>query len=70
MPISYIIIFWFSQEIRLGDEDMIRALFNRAISLSLAPKKMKVRIAVYAISPLSGSVCYILIPLLSIISIK
>lgn len=30
------------QEIRLGDVDVIRALFERAISLSLAPKKMKV----------------------------
>lgn len=30
------------QEIRLDDEDVIRALFERAISLSLPPKKMKV----------------------------
>ncbi|KAB1222435.1 hypothetical protein CJ030_MR2G028763 [Morella rubra] len=29
------------QEIRLGDVDVIRALFERAISLSLPPKKMK-----------------------------
>ncbi|KAE8649759.1 rRNA biogenesis protein RRP5 [Cucumis sativus] len=32
---------YLDQEIRLGDKDMIRALFERAISLSLAPKKMK-----------------------------
>ncbi|XP_022966127.1 rRNA biogenesis protein RRP5 [Cucurbita maxima] len=32
---------YLDQEIRLGDADMIRALFERAISLSLAPKKMK-----------------------------
>ncbi|XVE75785.1 hypothetical protein DITRI_Ditri12bG0120500 [Diplodiscus trichospermus] len=32
---------YLDQEIRLGDEDMIRALFERAISLSLPPKKMK-----------------------------
>lgn len=32
-----------SQEIRLGDVDLIRGLFERAISLSLPPKKMKVR---------------------------
>lgn len=30
------------QEIRLGDVDLIRGLFERAISLSLPPKKMKV----------------------------
>lgn len=30
------------QEIRLGEVDMIRALFERAISLSLPTKKMKV----------------------------
>lgn len=30
------------QEIRVGDADLIRALFERAISLSLPPKKMKV----------------------------
>ncbi|XP_038881067.1 rRNA biogenesis protein RRP5 isoform X2 [Benincasa hispida] len=32
---------YLDQEIRLGDADMIRALFERATSLSLAPKKMK-----------------------------
>lgn len=32
------------QEIRLGDVDVIRALFERATSLSLPPKKMKVSI--------------------------
>ncbi|XP_059646446.1 rRNA biogenesis protein RRP5 [Cornus florida] len=32
---------YLDQEIRLGDVDVIRALFERAISLSLAPKKMK-----------------------------
>ncbi|KAA8518333.1 hypothetical protein F0562_015784 [Nyssa sinensis] len=32
---------YIDQEIRLGDEDVIRALFERAISLSLPPKKMK-----------------------------
>ncbi|MBA0650878.1 hypothetical protein Goklo_018256, partial [Gossypium klotzschianum] len=32
---------YLDQEIRLGDEDVIRALFERAISLSLPPKKMK-----------------------------
>ncbi|TYK02428.1 rRNA biogenesis protein RRP5 [Cucumis melo var. makuwa] len=32
---------YLDQEIRLGDKDMIRALFERATSLSLAPKKMK-----------------------------
>ena len=31
------------QEIRLGEVDVIRSLFERAISLSLPPKKMKVR---------------------------
>ena len=31
------------QEIQLKDTDVIRALFERAISLSLPPKKMKVR---------------------------
>lgn len=30
------------QEIRLGDVDLTRALFERAISLSHPPKKMKV----------------------------
>lgn len=30
------------QEIRLGDIDIIRALFERAINLSLEPRKMKV----------------------------
>jgi len=30
------------QEIKLGDADVIRSLFERAISLSLPPKKMKV----------------------------
>ncbi|KAJ7975950.1 rRNA biogenesis protein RRP5 [Quillaja saponaria] len=32
---------YLDQEIRLGDSDVIRALFERAISLSLPPKKMK-----------------------------
>ncbi|XP_057496360.1 rRNA biogenesis protein RRP5 [Actinidia eriantha] len=32
---------YLDQEIRLGDVDLIRALFERAISLSLPPKKMK-----------------------------
>ncbi|KAL8459787.1 hypothetical protein ACS0TY_031636 [Phlomoides rotata] len=32
---------YLDQEIRLGDGDLIRALFERAISLSLPPKKMK-----------------------------
>lgn len=32
---------YLDQEIRVGDEDMIRALFERAISLALPPKKMK-----------------------------
>lgn len=32
---------YLDQEIRLGDVDMIRALFERAVSLSLPPKKMK-----------------------------
>ncbi|XVF75995.1 hypothetical protein PTKIN_Ptkin13bG0232000 [Pterospermum kingtungense] len=32
---------YLDQEIRLGDEDVIRSLFERAISLSLPPKKMK-----------------------------
>uniref|UniRef100_A0A5B7AEH9 rRNA biogenesis protein RRP5 n=1 Tax=Davidia involucrata TaxID=16924 RepID=A0A5B7AEH9_DAVIN len=32
---------YIDQEIRLGDVDVIRALFERAISLSLPPKKMK-----------------------------
>ncbi|KAK4432202.1 rRNA biogenesis protein RRP5 [Sesamum alatum] len=32
---------YLDQEIRLGDADLIRALFERAISLSLPPKKMK-----------------------------
>ncbi|KAI5671713.1 hypothetical protein M9H77_12077 [Catharanthus roseus] len=32
---------YLDQEIRLDDEDVIRALFERAISLSLPPKKMK-----------------------------
>jgi len=32
---------YLDQEIRLRDEDMIRALFERAISLTLPPKKMK-----------------------------
>lgn len=32
---------YLDQEIRLGDEDVIRALFERATSLSLPPKKMK-----------------------------
>ncbi|KAG5552270.1 hypothetical protein RHGRI_010375 [Rhododendron griersonianum] len=32
---------YLDQEIRVGDEDMIRALFERAISLTLPPKKMK-----------------------------
>lgn len=54
-PISYIVIYQFFQEIRLGDADMIRALFERATSLSLAPKKMKV--------------CICLHPLLYIVSI-
>lgn len=30
------------QEIRLGDAEVIRALFERAITLNLPPKKMKV----------------------------
>lgn len=30
------------QEIQLKDSDIIRALFERAVSLSLPPKKMKV----------------------------
>lgn len=34
------ILFW--QEIQHKDEDIIRALFERAVSLSLPPKKMKV----------------------------
>ncbi|KAG8367979.1 hypothetical protein BUALT_Bualt16G0128900 [Buddleja alternifolia] len=32
---------YLDQEIRIGDADVIRALFERAISLSLPPKKMK-----------------------------
>ncbi|XP_057768681.1 rRNA biogenesis protein RRP5 isoform X2 [Salvia miltiorrhiza] len=32
---------YLDQEIRVGDADLIRALFERAISLSLPPKKMK-----------------------------
>ncbi|WJX11337.1 hypothetical protein P8452_01962 [Trifolium repens] len=32
---------YLDQEIKLKDEDLIRALFERAISLSLPPKKMK-----------------------------
>ncbi|KAF9664808.1 hypothetical protein SADUNF_Sadunf16G0056600 [Salix dunnii] len=32
---------YLDQEIKLGDVDVIRALFERAISLSLPPKKMK-----------------------------
>lgn len=32
---------YLDQESRLGDEDLIRALFERATSLSLPPKKMK-----------------------------
>ncbi|KAH9737718.1 rRNA biogenesis protein RRP5 [Citrus sinensis] len=32
---------YLDQEIRLGDVDLIRGLFERAISLSLPPKKMK-----------------------------
>ncbi|KAL2326887.1 hypothetical protein Fmac_020314 [Flemingia macrophylla] len=32
---------YLDQEIQLKDEDMIRALFERAVSLSLPPKKMK-----------------------------
>ncbi|XP_016442839.2 rRNA biogenesis protein RRP5 [Nicotiana tabacum] len=32
---------YLDQEIRLGDADVIRALFERAITLSLPPKKMK-----------------------------
>ncbi|KAK2985370.1 hypothetical protein RJ640_029327 [Escallonia rubra] len=32
---------YLDQEIRIGDVDVIRALFERAISLSLPPKKMK-----------------------------
>ncbi|CAK9145936.1 unnamed protein product [Ilex paraguariensis] len=32
---------YLDQEIRLGDMDLIRALFERAVSLSLPPKKMK-----------------------------
>ncbi|WOG99939.1 hypothetical protein DCAR_0519295 [Daucus carota subsp. sativus] len=32
---------YLDQEIRLGDMDVIRSLFERAISLSLPPKKMK-----------------------------
>ncbi|KAL3341525.1 hypothetical protein AABB24_025863 [Solanum stoloniferum] len=32
---------YLDQEIRLGDADVIRALFERAITLSLQPKKMK-----------------------------
>ncbi|XP_041997837.1 rRNA biogenesis protein RRP5-like isoform X2 [Salvia splendens] len=32
---------YLDQEIRVGDTDLIRALFERAISLSLPPKKMK-----------------------------
>ncbi|KAL5741947.1 hypothetical protein ACOSP7_028679 [Xanthoceras sorbifolium] len=32
---------YLDQEIRLGDVDLIRSLFERAISLSLPPKKMK-----------------------------
>nr|GMD39703.1 rRNA biogenesis protein RRP5 isoform X1 [Ipomoea batatas] len=32
---------YLDQEIRLGDVDVIRALFERAISLSIPPKKMK-----------------------------
>ncbi|KAF8403960.1 hypothetical protein HHK36_012067 [Tetracentron sinense] len=32
---------YLDQEIRLGDAELIRALFERAISLSLHPKKMK-----------------------------
>jgi rRNA biogenesis protein RRP5 len=32
---------YLDQEIRLGEDDVIRSLFERAISLSLPPKKMK-----------------------------
>ncbi|GMP76048.1 hypothetical protein CsSME_00032892 [Camellia sinensis var. sinensis] len=32
---------YLDQEIRLGDVDVIRALFERATSLSLPPKRMK-----------------------------
>ncbi|KAL6997499.1 hypothetical protein U1Q18_007623 [Sarracenia purpurea var. burkii] len=32
---------YLDQEVRLGDTDVIRALFERAISLSIPPKKMK-----------------------------
>ncbi|KAL6509106.1 rRNA biogenesis protein rrp5 [Orobanche gracilis] len=32
---------YLDQEIRLGDVDLVRALFERALSLSLPPKKMK-----------------------------
>uniref|UniRef100_A0A2N9FCM1 S1 motif domain-containing protein n=1 Tax=Fagus sylvatica TaxID=28930 RepID=A0A2N9FCM1_FAGSY len=32
---------YLDQEIRLGDVDVIRALFERAVSMSLPPKKMK-----------------------------
>ncbi|KAK3227135.1 hypothetical protein Dsin_006997 [Dipteronia sinensis] len=32
---------YLDQEIRLGDMDLIRSLFERAISLSLPPKRMK-----------------------------
>lgn len=31
------------QEIRVGDVDIVRALFERAVLLELQPKKMKVR---------------------------
>lgn len=36
------LLFSFFQEVRLGDKDLIRALFERAISLSLPLKKIKV----------------------------
>ncbi|PPD84400.1 hypothetical protein GOBAR_DD18640 [Gossypium barbadense] len=40
---------YLDQEIRLGDEDVIRALFERAISLSLPPKKMKLAFVPFSI---------------------
>ncbi|KAE8666126.1 RNA binding,RNA binding isoform 2 [Hibiscus syriacus] len=38
---------YLDQEIRLGDEDVIHALFERAISLKLPPKKMKFLLTKY-----------------------
>lgn len=40
--VSYKYLLYLEQEIRLGEQDRIRAVFERAINISLAPKKMKV----------------------------